>query len=171
MQLIRSISGSGLLLALALLSGCAVDEQAEAANKKLIRDYMEIVFNQGAIERLPEFVSSDYVEVSGGDSYRLGLEGAKAHAEGVRAAFPDIRITIDQQVCEGNWVVSRITASGTHTGAWLGMMPTGKKLTFTGVNINRVEDGLIQEHGGAANLFGPLLEAGVIQLSSGIEGG
>ncbi|MEA3460287.1 MAG: ester cyclase [Bacteroidota bacterium] len=50
-----------------------------------------------------------------------------------------------------------ITVTGTFENDWLGMKATGKKITYTGVNINRVVDGLIVEHGGAANMLGPLL--------------
>lgn len=57
-----------------------------------------------------------------------------------------------------------ITARGTHTGSWLGMKPTGKSVAFTGVNINKIVDGRIVEHGGAANLFEPLLEIGALQI-------
>lgn len=166
----RSVATHTLIGALALSFGCgAVEPDQEAQNKRLVREYTEVVFNQGATERLPEFVSPDYVEVYDNQTYALGLEGAKAHVDGVRAAFPNLQITIEQQFCDGNWVVSRITASGTHNGAWLGMKPTGKKLSFTGVNIDRVENGLIVEHGGAANLFAPLLAAGAIHLSDGGE--
>ena len=52
----------------------------------------------------------------------------------------------------------------THMGTWLGIKPTGKKVIFTGVNINRIVDGKIVEHGGAANMMGPLLEIGALQV-------
>lgn len=70
------------------------------------------------------------------------------------------------QIAEGEWVVTCITAQGTHQGVWLGIKPTGKVLTYTGVNVNRIVDGLITEHGGAANLLGPLLEADALKVIS-----
>jgi predicted ester cyclase len=73
-------------------------------------------------------------------------------------------VTVEQQIAEGEWVVSRITARGTHLGTWLGMKPTGEWVEITGVNIDRVVDGRIVEHGGAANLLGPLLEIGAIRV-------
>ena len=69
---------------------------------------------------------------------------------------------MEQQIGEGEWIATCITARGTHKGSWLGMKPTGKAVVFTGVNINKVVDGRIIEHGGAANLLGPLLEIGAI---------
>ncbi len=59
-----------------------------------------------------------------------------------------------------------ITARGTHRGEWLGIKPTGTAVAFTGVNIDRVVGGRIVEHGGAANMLGPLLEIGAIKLVS-----
>jgi len=53
---------------------------------------------------------------------------------------------------------------GTHEGEWFGMRPTGKRLEFTAVNIDRVVNGRIIEHGGAADLLEPLLEAGAIRI-------
>lgn len=153
------------LLAVAGITSCT-GESAEVveANKAVVRRYLEEVFNTGDVDRLPEIVSPEYVEVHENTAYPLGLEGARDHVLGVRAAFPDMHITIEQQIGEGEWVASRITVRGTHLGEWLGMTPTGKQLTFTGVNLNRVVDGLVVEHGGAANLFPTLLGAGSIAI-------
>jgi predicted ester cyclase len=90
--------------------------------------------------------------------------GAKAHIVGVRQTFPDLHITIEQQIAEGEWVVPRITAIGTHKGSWIGMKPTNRPVVITGVNVDRVVDGRIVEHGGAANMLGPLLEIGAIKV-------
>jgi predicted ester cyclase len=66
--------------------------------------------------------------------------------------------------------VTRVTARGTHEGVWLGMRPTGKKVEMTGVNIDRVVDGLIVEHSGAANTLEPLLEIGAIRVADPVDG-
>jgi predicted ester cyclase len=122
------------------------------------------VVNTGDVEKLPTFIAPDYVEVYENVVHPIGLPGAKEHVLGVRRAFPDLRVTVEQQIGEGDWVVTRITARGTHQGKWLGMAPTDRALAFTGVNIERIVDGRIVEHGGAANLFAPLLEAGAIRV-------
>jgi predicted ester cyclase len=72
-------------------------------------------------------------------------------------------VTVGQQVAEGEWVVTRVTGRGTHLGAWLGMEPTGKAVEITEVNIDRVVDGRIVEHGGVADLLGALLAMGAIR--------
>ena len=135
-----------------------------AENKLLVRRYIEEVVNTGNVDDLARFVSPDYIDSHDRSGQSSGLEGAKKHILGVRQTYPDLHVTVEQQIAEGDWVVSRITARGTHLGTWLGMKPTGKQVEITGVNIDRVVDGRIVEHGGAANLLGPLMELGAIQV-------
>jgi predicted ester cyclase len=133
-------------------------------NKALVRRFYEEVVNTGNVELVEEFLAPDFVEVADGKRYAIGCDGAKAHITGVRATYPDLTVEIETQIAEGDWVATCITAKGTHLGQWLGIKPTGKELTFTGVNIDRVVGGKIVEHGGAANMLGPLLEAGAIKV-------
>lgn len=133
-------------------------------NKRLVRRYIEEVVNTGDVERLAEFVAPDYTEVYNNVRYASGLEGAKEHILGSRRTYEDLHLTVEQQIAEGDWVVTRATARGTHRGGWLGTKPTGKAIEMTVVNIDKVVDGRIVEHGGAANLLEPLLEIGAIRV-------
>ena len=133
-------------------------------NKRLVRRYYEEIVNTGDISSIENFIAPDYTEVHEGKRYVKGIKGAKDHILGVRQTYPDLHITIDQQIGEGEWVVSCITAKGTHKGTWLGIKPTGKPVVFTGVNVDRVIDGRIVEHGGAANMLGPLMEIGALKV-------
>jgi predicted ester cyclase len=133
-------------------------------NRLLVRRYYEEVVSTGNMDLIERFVASDYAEVSDGRRSVVGIEGAKAHILGVRQTYPDLRIEVERQIAEGEWVVTCITARGTHQGLWLGIKPTGKAVAFTGVNIDRVIGGRIVEHGGAANMLGPLLEIGAIKV-------
>lgn len=87
----------------------------------------------------------------------------------MRQTYPDLHLTIEQQIAEGEWVVTRVTMRGTHRGAWLGIQPTGRPIEVSAVNVDRVVDGRIVEHGGAANLLGPLLEIGAIQVAASVS--
>lgn len=136
------------------------------ANKEITRRFYEEVVSTGTVERVAEFVAPDCVEVDGQSRVVSGIEGMMEHVRGVRAVYPDLRITVDRQIAEGEWVASIITARGTHEGEWIGMKPTGRSLVFTGVNVDRVVNGRIVEHGGAANLLLPFLEAGAIRVVS-----
>lgn len=133
-------------------------------NKLLIRRFIDEIINTGNVDEIEEFISPDYVEVHEGTRHAIGIEGAKEHILGVRQTYPDLQLIVEQQIAEGEWVATCITARGTHQGSWLGIEPTGKAVAFTGVNINKVVDGKIIEHGGAANLLEPLLEIGAIRV-------
>lgn len=134
----------------------------ENDNKTLIRRFIEEIENTGDVTNIREFMSEDYVEVHDGETFQIGIEGAIDHVLGVRRVFPDLKMTIEDQISEGEWVATVYTFTGTFKEEWFGMKPSGKKITFTGVNMDRVRDGKIIEHGGASNLLNPLLKAGVI---------
>jgi len=133
-------------------------------NKSLVKDYIELVLNAGDISLIPKYVSPDYVEIYNNKKYPVGIEGAKDHIIGVRNNYPDIKLSINQQIAEGEWVATCYTMSGTHSGSWMGIKPTGKEIMVTGVNIDKIVDGKIVEHGGAANMFEGLLDIGAIEL-------
>jgi len=133
-------------------------------NKSVVRRFYEGIVNTGDVSTISEIISDEYTEVMDGKRYPVGVKGAASHVLGVRNTYPDLHITIEQQISEGEWVVSCITARGTHQGEWIGIAPTHRQVVFTGVNVDRVVDGKIIEHGGAANLLGPLLEIGAIRV-------
>jgi predicted ester cyclase len=134
-------------------------------NKLLIRMYIEEVINIGNVDGIEIYVSNDYTEIFEGKRHPMGVEGAREHVLGVRKTYPDLTLTIDYQIAEGEYVATSITARGTHRGVWLGIQPTGKVVTYTGVNVDRVVNGRIAEHGGAVNLLGPLLEIGAVGVT------
>ncbi len=135
-------------------------------NKELVRRYIEKIINTGDVSRIEPYLGNEYAEMFEGKRYPIGIEGAKEHVHGVRQVYPDLTLTVDHQIAEGEWVATSITARGTHKGTWMGIKPTGRLLTYTGVNINRVVNGKIVEHGGAANMLAPLLEAGALTIVS-----
>ena len=136
-------------------------------NKKtIVKDYIEKVVNTGNLEIIQHFISSDYVEIYNNKKYAIGIEGAKEHITGVRNTYPDLNLSIDLQIEEGEWIATCYTMRGTHTGLWMDIKPTGKRIEVTGVNIDKVIENKIVEHGGAANMFNGLLEIGAIKVVS-----
>jgi predicted ester cyclase len=134
-------------------------------NKTLVRRFYEEVVAARDVGRLSEFVAPDYVEVFDNVRYPCGVEGAKAHIEGGHETYSPLFLTVDRQIAEGDWVVTQVTVRGIHSGgSWLGIKPTGKAIEFTCVNVDRVLDGRIVEHGGAANMLGPLLKVGAVKV-------
>ncbi len=134
--------------------------------KKIVRRYIEEAVNTGNVDILDEFISPNYTDTLDQSGKTLGVEGARQHILGVRQTFPDLHLTIEQQISEGDWVVTCITARGTHQGSWLDMKPTGKKVEITVVNVDKVVDGRLVEHRGAANMFEALFEIEAIQVVS-----
>jgi len=141
-----------------------MEDKSNIDNKLIVRMYIASIINTGSCENISDFISPDYVEVFNNQRYPLGVEGAKKHIIGVRETYPDLELTVDQQIAEEDWVATCYTMKGTHLGEWMGIKPTGKKIEVTGVNIDKLIDGKIVEHGGAANLFNSLLEIGAIKI-------
>jgi predicted ester cyclase len=108
-------------------------------NKTIIRRFLEEIENTGDISNISEFISEDYVEVYEGERYKIGIKGAIDHVLGVRRVYPDLKLTIENQISEGDWVATTYSVTGTFTDEWLGMKPTGKPITFTGVNVDRYQ--------------------------------
>ncbi len=138
-----------------------------AENKSLVRRFIEEVVNTGDVSRIDRFVSPDCVETDGKVRVESGLDGMAQHVLGVRETYADLHVSVERQIAEGEWVATCVTARGTHRGSWLGMRPTGKPVVMTGVNVDRVVDGRIVEHGGAANMLDALLEIGAVQPVTG----
>jgi predicted ester cyclase len=134
------------------------------ANIKVVTQYIEKVLNTGNTNDIDVFISPDYTELYQLQRYSIGIEGAKKHIMGVRETYPDLHLSIDQQFSDGDWVITSYTMTGTHMGKWMGIKPTGKIIQVTGVNLDKVVNGKIVEHGGATNLFESLLEIGAIRI-------
>lgn len=133
--------------------------------KARVKYFYEHVVSGHLLGEVPAFIARDCVVRSGGTSVPVGLDGMIRHLNEVRATYPDYKMTVTRQFEDGDFIVSEFVMEGTHAGEWLGMKPTGKKLTFTGVDIDRVADGKIVEHGGAVNTFDTLFAEGIVRPS------
>jgi steroid delta-isomerase-like uncharacterized protein len=115
-------------------------------NKALVRRFYEEVWNKGNLDVAEEVFASDYVRHDLRPTTAApGPEGQKQIAAVFRAAFPDLRFDVKIVLGDGEYVAARWTASGTHTGSWGDVEPTGQFVTFSGVNIFRFEQGLVAE--------------------------
>jgi predicted ester cyclase len=88
----------------------------ETDNKSIVKNYIEKVVNTGDVEIIQQFISSDYVEIYNNKRYAIGIEGAKEHITGVRNTYPDLKLSIDLQIKEGEWIATCYTMRGTHSG-------------------------------------------------------
>jgi predicted ester cyclase len=126
-----------------------------------VRRLLEEVVNTGKMELAGQFVAPNIHDHNTGPE-PLGLEAYQRHIQAVRTTYPDFQVTIEDQIAEGEKVVTRVTGRGTHLGHWWGAAPTGTQVTITGINIDRVVDGKIVEHWGEADTVGALVQIGAI---------
>lgn len=132
------------------------------ANKALIRRLYEEE-NKHNVDIVDELMSSDFV--MHGDAlnpYQKGLEPIKAGARMTQEAFPDLVVDIEDIVAAGDKVMVRLRWTGTHTGAFMGMPPSNKKMTWTAIATNRIENGKIVERWFNSDVFGLLQQFGII---------
>jgi steroid delta-isomerase-like uncharacterized protein len=117
------------------------------ANKTLVQRFYEEVWARGNVGFAEEVFADDYVRHDLRPTKAApGAAGQALIAEQFRRAFPDLEWRVDLVLAEGGLVAARWTASGTHTGAWGDVAPTGKRATFSGVNIFRFAgDGKVVE--------------------------
>lgn len=116
-------------------------------NKQIVRRYQEI-YNSNNLDSLSEVVAEDLLTPKIMPGIPSGIGGAKAAHQIMLAGFPNYQTVIEDMIAEGDKVAARITMSGTNTGSFMGIPPTGKHITFTGIYIARIANGKIVEHWG-----------------------
>jgi predicted ester cyclase len=115
--------------------------------------------SQGNFDALPDIVTSDYVLHPG---EVRGADGLKDMVQGYRNALGGLRVTIDQQFADGDFVATRFTITGTHEGDLMGAPPSGKDVAFTGIAISRCEGGRIAEEWEITDTVGLLGQIGAL---------
>lgn len=115
-------------------------------SRAIVRRFFEEVFSQGRLDVIDELFNDDYQDhdpVNEQDTY--GPDGVREEMAQYRAGVSDLRFTIEDQLAEGDRVVTRWVSNGTHDGELLGVAPTGRRIEVHGITIHRVADGRIQE--------------------------
>jgi steroid delta-isomerase-like uncharacterized protein len=136
--------------------------QMSDANKTVSRRLTEEALNQGKYDVIEELVAPTFVNHDPLTGDTKGLEATREVIEGYRSAFPDLKITIEDQLAERDLVATRWTAKGTHKGELLGIAPTGKESTVTGLTIDRIKDGKIVESWNNWDTLGMLRQLGIV---------
>ena len=135
-------------------------------NKTVSRRFFDEVWNKGNLTVLDEIIAKDHVNSGPGSIPGLptGPEGTKQLVTVYRNAFPDVHFTIDEQIAEGDKVVTRWSAQGTHQGELAGLPATGKSSTVTGIAVDRIANGKITESWGIFDEFGMMQQLGAIPM-------
>ena len=138
-------------------------------NKALARRELQEIFaakgNLGAAEEIyaPNYVSHQ----PAGDEDLRGPAAIKQFAAGVREAFPDLEITIEDQIAEGDKVLTRFRTRGTHQGELWGIPPTGRVVEITNMSMCRIEGGKMVEEWPAPDRLSMMQQLGVMDQPSG----
>jgi steroid delta-isomerase-like uncharacterized protein len=114
-------------------------------NKAIIRRMTEEFYNQGNVESAERFFAATYVHHDPASPHVRGRDGLKQVVRAFLAGCPDLHITIDQLLAEGDMVTKRWTYHATHTGDLAGLPPTGKRIAMSGLELFRLEGGKIVE--------------------------
>ena len=128
-------------------------------NKAIFRRIVEEGFNKGNLAIVDELVATNHVNHT--DNVH-GPEEYKQFITMYRTAFPDLHMTIEDQIAEGDKVVNRWTSRGTHKGDLMGIPPTGKQTTVTGIYVARIIGGKIVEEWGNFDALGMMQQIGVV---------
>lgn len=135
-------------------------------NKEIVRR-LGVEPWEGQLGVIDELVAPDYVGHDPAQPELHGPEGIKEFITGYLAGFPDGRITIDGQLAEGDMVATRWTGRGTHQGELMGIPPTGKQVTVSGITISRVKNGKVVEEWSNWDTLGMLQQLGVVPAMAG----
>jgi steroid delta-isomerase-like uncharacterized protein len=133
--------------------------------KRIARLEIEEIFSKGNLDLVDEIVSPDYVIYDNGRAEPVrGRESLKAAVSAMRAAVPDFVVTVDEQLAEGDTVMTRWTATGTHAGTLFGLPPTGRPITMHGIDIERFVDGRIAEVRSIWDTYAVLRQIGAVDF-------
>ncbi len=130
------------------------------ANKAAYRRFMDEAFTGQQFDRVADYIAADMVEHTPGLS--AGAAGVRRDIEMFASAFPDMHVTIEDLIAEGDKVAARYYWTGTHQGAFAEIAPTGKQVRVRGLDIWRMQDGKCVEHWNIEDNLGLMQQLGVI---------
>lgn len=129
----------------------------------LVNRMIEEIQNEKNLALLEEIFAPDFVNHSARPGTSAGRDGMRKLFSNMNDAFPDGRIEICDQISDGHKVWTRKIFSGTHSGMFYGMAPTGKRASYEVIDIITVEDGCITEHWSVLDRFDFMQQLGLIE--------
>ena len=134
-------------------------------NKAIAMRVVDEAQSQHRLEVVDELFAADFVDHCVPPGLPPDREGVKMQFGMFFAAFPDLKVVVDDQVAEGDTVVTRKTFHGTHAGELMGIPPSGRKIAFEVIDILRVRDGKITDHWNVVDQLGLLRQIGAARFS------
>jgi len=136
-------------------------------NATIVRRFADEVITGGDIDSAGRFVWEDVVEQVPLPGQGPGLEGLKDILRAMRAGFPDLVFSTEEQIAEGDKVASRFEWTGTHRGEFLGIPATGRFVRVWGIVIDRLEEGRIKDTRIIMDTLGLMVQLGVFPPPKG----
>lgn len=129
-----------------------------AATVRRLYDLLSV----GDVDGFAEFLADDFVEHEETPGLAPTKEGVKTFFRMYIAAFPDLRLNVEDVLASGDKVVARLRATGTHQGEFMGIPATGKHVDVQLIDIFRLGDGLVHEHWGVIDALAMMQQLGVV---------
>jgi len=129
-------------------------------NKQIIRGFIERVINEGDLDAAGCYFAEDVVELEPFPGQMPGLPGVKDVVRGLRSAFPDLRWTVEEQIAEGEKVLTRFVWTGTHEAEFFGVPATHRHVSIRGMVIDRIEGEKVKDTRIQMDVFGLMQQLG-----------
>ena len=139
---------------------------SEKANIAIVRKFFEVGPSKGDLAAADVLLHPGFSLHTPLPTPGPGIQEMNNVITTCRAAFHGLKVTVDDILAEGDKVTARFTARGTHNGEFMGVPPTGKEITMTGIEIFLIKDGKIAELWGEANLMGLIQQLGIVPGSA-----
>ena len=132
-------------------------------NKTLMRRFFEEVYTKKNLAAIEEFIAPNHIDHSAAAAgLPVGAEGSRQAIGMMLTGFPDLHVTVEDMIAEGDKAVVRMTMRGTQQGAFGSISPTGKQVAVSTIDIVRIEGGKIAEEWGIDDMLGMLQQLGVV---------
>ena len=159
--MVKTVAVLAVVLAVAALMGCGGENSAEE-NKAVVSRFVQEFKNNSNHGIVDQLFTMDFVHHLKDPRLPPGRDGIKAVGQAVVGGFPDVSVTVEDLLADGDRVIERTTARATHTGEFNGIPPTNGQVVWTEIHIYRLEDGKIAGLWSEVDFLGLLTQLGAI---------
>jgi len=161
------ISAAVVAMTLGLASAGHADSKSASqstleSNKTRMRMFYDDIMNKKKLDVLNDYIDAGFVEHETAPGFTPDRDGTKKFFTMWFAAFPDLKVTVNQILAEGDLVATAVTFTGTQKGEFMGAPASGKVMTITGLDIVRIKDGKATEHWGASDHLTMMQQLGMM---------
>ena len=130
-------------------------------NKAVFQQFVDGLNNKD-VDKIEQIMAPNFVNHDQPPGQKPGPDGMREMLEMFFAGFPDLKVTLNQVIAEGDLVAGAMTTEGTQTGVFMGIPASDKKISITEMHMVRVADGKVVEHWGVTDAMGMMQQLGVM---------